>query len=302
MLFALSRSAKGSRHERTASSRGPKESSLQNDVLDGVPLCPASVGEAYECLTTVGARLRAKGDPRAAFTDVYAVITRRVRDAIEGSAECPFVEPEFISRLAGRFCALYLAALRRSLNGDDEPISAWAAAAERKGSARTLPVQHALLGLNAHINYDLAIGLYDNVAFLGAAGDDARMARYQHDHDAVNAILEEAMPEVLSLLAERYGCPIADLVLRSGGLGRALCGGTIFTLRVWRSRVWRDLSAMLAAQGPRGRARIASRMDLRSGLFATVLGLPLPPFAISAGAPLVSAALSFAAPRAPAAA
>ena len=133
------------------------------EVLRDVPPAPTSASQAFECLTTVSTRLREHADSRAVFPDVYAVVTRRVRDSISGAATGLFDESEFISRLAGRFCELYLRALQRSLEGDPAPCAAWATADRRKASARVLPVQHAMLGLNAHINFDLALGLLTNV-------------------------------------------------------------------------------------------------------------------------------------------
>lgn len=249
-------------------------------ILRGVSVSPTSAAEAFDCLTLVAERLRRAGDPRAAFTDVYAIITRRVRDAVNEGGASFFEEPQFISRLAGRFCELYLAALRRSLAGEPEPITAWAVADRRKRSRGTLPVQHALLGLNAHINYDLALGLLANVSALGGARDAAKMERYHHDHDAVNRILEAAIPEVLELLSTRHGCPASRLVRAArDGLRRGAFRVTLFTLRVWRARVWDDLVAMLGAVeagGAAGAARIVARMNLRAGLFARLLGLPLP--------------------------
>jgi hypothetical protein len=254
--------------------RDPASTADGFDILNGVPLSPASASEAFDCLTLVSSRLRAAGDPRAAFADVYAVITRRVRDALNDTAAPIFDEPQFISRLAGSFCALYLAALRRSLAGEREPIAAWAMADRRR---RALPVQHALLGLNAHINYDLALGLLANVSALGEMADPARMERYHHDHDAVNRILEAAIPEVLELLSVRYGCPLSRRVLAaSDELRGAACRVTLFTLEVWRSRVWNDLVTMLRAPGPTRVARVEARMNLRAGLFACLLGVALP--------------------------
>lgn len=283
MVLASSRSAYPSRLGRSPSF-ARKGADLRIDVLAGIPMTPTSVGQALHCLTEVSARLRDVGDPRAAFTDVYAIITRRVRDAINGpEGECPFVEPQFISRLAGRFCTLYLAALRRSLEGSDEPIRAWTVANRRGGARPLLPVQHALLGLNAHINYDLALGLFDNVVSLGDADDDARLSRYHHDHDAVNQILEDAIPEVLCLLSNRYDCTAARFLLRADELLHAASGVTMAVLRAWRARVWQDLLRILAARDEPSRGRLFGWMNLRAGLFAGLLRMPLP-FA-EAGAP-----------------
>lgn len=297
MVLASSRSAYPSRIGRSPSF-ARKGAALRLDLLAGIPMTPTSVGQAFHCLTEVSARLRSEGDPRAAFTDVYAVITRRVRDAIEGPAdECPFVEPQFISRLAGRFCTLYLGALRRSIEGSDEPIHAWTIANRGDRSRPLLPVQQALLGLNAHINYDLALGLFDNVISLGAHGDEERLSRYHHDHDAVNQILEDAIPEVLCLLANRYGCTAASLVLRADELQRAASGFTMTVLRAWRARVWRDLLRILAARDEGSRGRLLGWMNLRAGFFASLLRMPLPlaeraddESGEPAGAPLFAAA------------
>jgi hypothetical protein len=246
-------------------------------ILEGIPTSPSSAREALSCLTLLGARLRAAGDPRAAFADVYAIITRRVCEALEGSSAPLFEEPCFISQLAGRFCALYLAVMRRSLAREPEPIAAWSMADRRSTSRWTLPVQHALLGLNAHINYDLALGLRATVSALGGADDPEKMARYRHDHDAVNGILDAAVPEALELLAVRHGCPASRFLLAARTeVRRAASRAALFALEVWRSRAWNDSLALLAAGTPRRAVRVEARMNLRAGLVARLLGLPLP--------------------------
>src|SRR5687768_17014880 len=75
-------------------------SSARQEILAGINLTPITIDEALEALETVAARLRAKNDPRAVFPDVYGVITRRVKEAIEGRGPA-FLEPQWISRLAG---------------------------------------------------------------------------------------------------------------------------------------------------------------------------------------------------------
>jgi hypothetical protein len=257
-------------------SSSPARRSLGDDVLRGLTLAPTSAAEALECLTTVSARLRAVGDARAVFPDIYSVVTRRVLESIRGQGRTVFFEPAFISRLAGRFCELYLAALRRSFEGELQPCAAWSVADRASSSDAVTPVQHALLGLNAHINFDLALGLFANVLALGGAGDQVKMDRYRHDHDAVNEILAEALPEVVALLADRYGCPIARRVLRLGAVRLRLYAATLFTLETWRTRVWRDLLELLAARHAADRARIEARMSLNSGLTARVLAIKVP--------------------------
>lgn len=243
-------------------------------ILRGVPRAPTTAAEALEALATVSRRLRAESDPRAIFPDVYAVITRRVRDALEREEDPLFTEPRFISRLAGRFCEMYLAALQRSLDAEPERIGAWRAADRARLRPGAIPSEHAILGLNAHINFDLALGLLVNVLSFGGDGDAARMARFLHDHDAVNRILAEALPEALALLADRYECPAARLLLDAGEARAPIDALVLFTLARWRARVWSDLLDLLRAPGPVERAHVESRMNRRSSALARVFSLP----------------------------
>ncbi|MEZ4310694.1 MAG: DUF5995 family protein, partial [Polyangiaceae bacterium] len=102
------------------------------------------------------------------------------------------------------------------------------------------------------------------------------MARYRHDHDAVNRILDEAFPEVMELLSERYGCRVARLVVSAGRLpSRAARGVTMRALRAWRARVWLELEELLAAASDAEAGRVRARMDLRASLFARLFSVPL---------------------------
>jgi len=149
-------------------------------------------------LQWVAGRFQERGDARAIFPDIYAVITRTVRDGI---AQGLFLEPDFISRLAGCFASLYVETLSRSLAGTAQDSSAWGLAYERARAEGSLPAEHAGLGISAHINFDLALGIYQTITRLGAESDPAMLARFKHDHDAVNVLLEKSLPECLMRLA-----------------------------------------------------------------------------------------------------
>lgn len=231
-------------------------------------MAPASVDEALKALELVASRLRERNDPRAVFPDVYAVITRRVKEAIEGRGPA-FLEPQWISRLAGYFCEYYLAALGASLEGRATAASAWDVAFEQCSEGGTPASIHAVLGINAHINYDLAQGLYQNIVQHGAARDKSLLRRYRHDHDLVNEILTAAMPEIFQILVTRYRCPVAALATMNRSVQETISRAVMFTLRQWRDRVWNDLEALLAASADHGRrCGVLSRMNKKSSLMA----------------------------------
>jgi hypothetical protein len=260
----------------------------RDEILSGVDLAPISVGGALSALETVASRLREKGDARAVFPDVYAVITRRVKEAIEGRGPA-FLEPQWISRLAGLFCEYYLAALGASLDGRRTGADAWDVAFQSCGARGTAASMNALLGINAHINYDLAQGLFDNIVQHGAVNDARLLSRYRHDHDLVNEILEAAMPEIFQILVERYECPLAAVATVSKGLQETIARAVLFTLRQWRDRVWDDLVELLTASSPLGHKAVLARMNRRAGLVARALVTGNGAFV--AGRPLVMGAV-----------
>src|SRR5262249_43076351 len=86
----------------------------------GFSLHPPTVNGALASLDGVTQRLLQEGDPRAAFPDIYAVITRRVAERVEWGPRRFFQEPAWVSRLAGRFSERYLETLRWSLMGQKQ--------------------------------------------------------------------------------------------------------------------------------------------------------------------------------------
>jgi hypothetical protein len=244
---------------------------MTTQLLDGVCLAPKDVFTALQSLRQVVSRLREKNDPRAVFPDVYGIITRRVAEEIQHGSR--FQEPMWIARLAGLFAERYFDSLVAALTQAVQPSTAWRIAYSCSANALTLPAQDALLGINAHINFDLAQGIYDNIVGHGAQHDERLLARYRHDHDAVNEILAAALPECMLLLAERYGCPVTRLVVALPRVQATLSRLVMAVLKYWRDRVWTDVLAMLAVPQAADREAILARMDRDSGRIALCIGL-----------------------------
>jgi hypothetical protein len=235
---------------------------------------PEGAPDALEALTGAAERLSADGDARAAFPDIYAIITRRV---VERAALGPggfFLEPQWISRLAGRFCQRYLETLRWSLDRWPQDAEAWTVAYASCELAGSPPLANVLLGLSAHINFDLAIGIYRTIVELGAASDPARLARFKHDHDAVNVLLDESIPEAFDRLIQRHGCPVAGALFDHAYVVSRWA--TLQILATWRGRVWDDALELLAADSAAARDVVVRRMERRSGRYARLLAFSLP--------------------------
>ncbi len=231
-------------------------------VLHGVNLLPGRGQDALVSLAQVSERLHALGDPRAIFPEVYGVITKRV--LIETRKARPgFLEPDWIDRLMGRFCARYLETLAWSLLGQPQDCEAWRLTYVYANAGLTIPMQDVLFGISAHINYDLAQGISQTIREHGHARDPVMRARYKHDHDFVNELLRESLPECIARVRDRYGCRTTAVLWRTAAplVARAFLGA----LGVWREHVWGDVERLLDAASSDEHRAVLRAMNRRSG-------------------------------------
>ncbi|MBO0825553.1 MAG: hypothetical protein J2P27_17130, partial [Actinobacteria bacterium] len=138
------------------------------------------------------------------------------------------------------FVGLYLDALQADLGGGQVP-GPWAAAF---AAARSLPpLQHILLGMNAHINYDLPQAL---LAVIGDADfdDQPLMARRAADHRHIDQVLG-------GLVDQRENLPDAESTrpgLRDRFLAPANRLATKRFLTEARAKVWINARVLATAR------------------------------------------------------
>jgi hypothetical protein len=246
-----------------------------NIDLNDINRHPQTVDEALVVLETVSARFRAQNDPRAVFPDMYAVITRNVAKIVNDPQSSFFYEPQWISRLSGRFCEIYFETLLASMQGLPVPSVAWLRSFEYGRLGVTWPVQDAVLGLTSHITYDLAQGLESTIRDAGHQRNAEQLARYRHDHDAVNTILKASVPEIIELLATRYSCRATRIAISLPGGRRMSAGLVLAAVFSWRAHVWDDLLELLATEDAAAHTAILRRMDRRAGRLTQMIGDPL---------------------------
>src|SRR4029077_3437378 len=138
-------------------------------ALHGGPFM--GIDEVIERMTALAGELRRDDDARLAFHNTYLRTTQAVAKALRDGV---FADPEWVDRWDVAFARLYLDALDADRRGEPVPepcaVGFGDAAARRGcqvpepwavpfGAAAARPdlpaVRHVLLGMNAHINYDL---------------------------------------------------------------------------------------------------------------------------------------------------
>jgi hypothetical protein len=156
---------------------GPPVGSIE-EVIDRLEQIQ-SYAEAHEP--------RGQHDGVACFSYLYHRITKRVLEGIDSGR---FDDCQFVNLLDVVFANRYLAALRASVLSPDDVPDAWSVLFQRRSHRHVTGLQFAAAGVNAHVNFDLAVAVADTCTQLGAAPD--RGAKHQ-SYQEINAIFAEEM-------------------------------------------------------------------------------------------------------------
>ena len=129
--------------------------------------------------------LEADRDTGRFFLATYTRTTRAVGSAL---ADGRFEDPAWVEEWDVVFADLYLDALEAYRRSPEQAPRPWRIAF---AAAPTLPpVAHVLLGMNAHINYDLPQALL-TVVSPEDFGDPQVMERRRRDHERIDGVLAE---------------------------------------------------------------------------------------------------------------
>jgi hypothetical protein len=163
-------------------------------------------------------------DGRGYFTAMYARVTGRIGAAIDADR---FADGERMDEFATAFASYYLFPAR----GEVTAPRCWQVTWDVAGDDRLLIVQHLLLGINAHVNHDLALTVVEVATARGEIGS------IRPDFNAVNQVLAETYQELVADLG---------LVSRWAIAASTLGGGDAFnfSLRVAREQAWQAAVAM----------------------------------------------------------
>lgn len=147
-------------------------------------------------------------DLRRVFLTVYRTMTRSMQASLDDDL---FLDSDWTGDLTVRFAETSFEA-DEDWCRDGRCAAPWEVAFRTATSTRHLVVEHALLGINAHIVYDLPRAVADTMVAHGdpAGGVDTSvvLARRRFDYDAVNQVLARTVDRVQDLLAERFSATV----------------------------------------------------------------------------------------------
>ena len=209
--------------------------------------------------------LQAQGDQRQYFHATYQRTTIAVAGELQRGG---FIDTGWVEQWDIVFADLYLDALETSLAGLP-PARPWDIAFS--APAGLPPLRHVLLGMNAHINYDLPQALLAVITD-GQFDDAALLARREADHRAIDNVLASRVAAEDDELTRISGAgSLLDRLLRP--LNRL---GTQRFLREAREKVWANTIALSRArrQGPAAYAGLLAQLEELSAAKVAALQAP----------------------------
>jgi hypothetical protein len=197
----------------------------------------------------------AASDQRSIFLSCYLLMTENMRLAVR---QGEFLDPAWVDRLVDHFAGYYFIALEAY---DSDPASAppvWQLAHRTAADPQALALRKLLLGVNAHINYDLVLSLVDMLApeWPGLSADrrDERYLDYCHVNQVIGCTVDAVQDQVLE-----PAMPVLDLIDRLlGPLDERMISSL---LAAWREDVWHNAIQLLDTRDARKRREVLQSVE-----------------------------------------
>jgi len=187
---------------------------------------------------------------------VFAMTYLRITQTYKWSVEQPgyYEDPRWMNHAVAVFAKYYLRAFDAWQVGNTAAVpEAWRIAFGASGAKRVSGSGNLMLGVNAHINRDLAFAM----EAAGLADEDGSKKR---NFDTVNKVLNSATLALTAELAARFDPSMADsgspYHVDSVAIGNVMFG--------WREQAWRNAEALSSAPTEAARALVAQQIEANS--------------------------------------
>lgn len=179
------------------------------------------------------------GDRRAEFLACYRLMTGNMLAAV---AAGEFHDARWVEALLEHFAGYYFVALDDYETGSAGTSAIWRVTFDASRQGRVGVLQNLLLGINAHINYDLVLALADLLApEWESLTPERRQLRYE-DHDHVNDIIARTVDSVQDQVVEPVSPALRVVDALLGPADEWMASRVI---RSWREAVWTAATHLL---------------------------------------------------------
>ena len=225
-------------------------------------ICPSG---AEQCVDTTVKRMQdnlaADGcDHNATFAALYLDTTLEIRAAIRNDE---FSDRPFWNQIAETFGTYYLDSFDDWTKGHDARVpEAWRIAFDDARTGRTSTLGDIFLGINAHVNRDLAFVYYQTGA--------ADFADHLHVNTVLGRAAQTAYPDIYAHLDDTIYAQLATVP-----------AGLDLDVYAWRDQAWANAQRLAGAADAAARGRIAAEIEASAAARAHAIEAAFP---ASAGA------------------
>lgn len=202
------------------------------------------------------------GDYRAVFICSYRDITGRMQQAVTGGE---FEDNHWMEGLDVEFAQIYFDAVGAYDSGTAGVPNCWRIAFDRACQKKSTVLEDLLLGMNAHINHDLPVALYQRS--LAPAERPVR----ERDYEKVNDLLAGMIKQIQNDVCSRYSFLLGFLDRAAG------CADELLTdvgIRIARKRAWDNGITLADAPDENARAGLLAKLDKVASAKALLLTAP----------------------------
>ena len=223
--------------------------------------------DVMACMLELVQRWQQAADQRFIFLDCYALMTRNMLAAL---AATEFMDPGWVDRLLRRFAEYYFTALDAHEHSPDSAPRVWQIAHKSAHDPHILALQKLLLGINAHINYDLVLAVVDLLEVEWPELTELQRSDRFTDYCRVNEVIGQTIDAVQDRVLDPVMPAMAFIDRVMGSLDEKMVSGLISE---WREIVWQHAVLLLEARDDAERMKCLKQVEEHAMRLATLLAV-----------------------------
>jgi hypothetical protein len=196
-------------------------------------------------------------DNRQIFLRCYNMMSTNMYQAVNNGR---FSDADWVNQLVVRFSEYYFEALDHYEQFSTHTPEVWKQVHDNTLLQKLHVLQNLLIGVNAHINYDLPLALYDCLKKDWNTSDAVTKSSRKSDHQVVNIIIGETINAVQNNIIAPLSPFMAVFDKLMGRMDEWLISRLIST---WRGNVWEVTQKLLQADLPESREVIRLQQEIK---------------------------------------
>lgn len=193
-------------------------------------------------------------DSRHVFLSCYHMMSSNMSSALQNNE---FHDTVWVNELLNRFADYYFESLLCYDCGERTP-EVWLNAHRACQDNKVSKLQLLVLGVNAHINYDLVLALYDMLAPEWEDLSDAKRQERYEDHNHVNQVIAGTIDRVQDEILEPLSPSLEWIDTLFGRMDEFLISRLIAS---WREDVWENTQVLLQLELPDEREKFRQKIE-----------------------------------------